>query len=106
MVLDVDGLEPAPTIVAYAARLWVLVHFLRAGRVRGANPAGDVVVDIGDLVGVVEYIGSRRALRPLVACLRCGLRTPSPVLLFRRRRDLRRPLGPVLCARCVQRHQR
>jgi hypothetical protein len=103
---DVDGLVPAPPPVARAARSWVLVRFRRRGRVLGANMAGDAIVAVGDVVGIVEYDGSGRGFRPLVACVRCGRRTPSPVLLFKRRRDLDRPLDPILCASCSQGWQR
>jgi hypothetical protein len=104
--LDRDGLRPAPSIVVRGARWWVLVHFGRGARVHGLNAAGDPIVEFGDVVGVIEYVDTRRALRALVPCVRCHRRTPSPVVLLRRRRDLRRPLKAVLCARCSQPHQR
>jgi hypothetical protein len=101
----IGRLHPAGAAEARAAQLWVLLRIRRAGRVLGANDAGDVIIAVGDVVGVVEYHGSERGLRPLVPCVRCGRRTPSPVLLFRRRRDLRRPLDPILCASCSRGRQ-
>jgi hypothetical protein len=98
-ITGADGSRPSRRS-AWAIRWWGLIRLRRRLRILGATEAGEPIVKVGDLHGIVENTGAGRGVRPLMPCVRCGCRVPSPAGTIRQRRHLRGVRPSMLCSSC------